>query len=62
MKYLLAVFLLISGCASFDAQSIPLEVTKAVVTVVPNIKFKSPKQRGKHSGMTWTVLGIARLC
>lgn len=47
MKYLLAAFLLISGCALFDAQRIPLEVTKAVVTVVPNVKFESPRQRGK---------------
>lgn len=43
MKYLLTAFLLISCCALFDAQRIPLEVTKAVVTVVPNVKFKSPK-------------------
>ena len=51
LKWFLAVLklplLLISGCASFDAQHMPLEVSKAVITVIPNAKFKSPRQRGK---------------
>lgn len=43
MRALIITLLLLSGCA----QTMQLEVTKAVITVVPDVKFNNTRQHGR---------------